>query len=99
VVAPDLSGFVHCLDAGTGKRLWVYDMFAACWGSPMIVDGTIFVGDEDGDLTVMKLGREEDVIEEKMFSSSVYSTPTVAHGKMFVSDRSRLYCFDLKPGE
>ncbi|MFH5806596.1 PQQ-binding-like beta-propeller repeat protein [Alienimonas sp. DA493] len=95
VIAPDLSGFVHCLDAETGKRLWVYDMFAACWGSPMVADGKIFVGDEDGDLTVMELGREENVIEEKMFSSSVYSTPTIAHGKMFVSDRSRLYCFDV----
>ena len=99
VIAPDLSGFVHCLDAKTGKRQWVYDMFAACWGSPTVADGKIFVGDEDGDLTVMELGREENVIEEKAFPSSVYSTPTIAHGKMFVSDRSRLYCFDLKPSE
>jgi len=96
VVAPDLSGFVHCLDAETGKRLWVYDMFAACWGSPMIADGKVYIGDEDGDLTVLTLDREENLLEEKPFPSSVYSTPTIAHGKMFVSDRSRLYCFDLK---
>ena len=96
LIAPDLSGFVHCLDAKTGKRLWVYDMFAACWGSPMVADGKIFVGDEDGDLTVMELSREENVIEEKPFPSSVYSTPTIAHGKLFVSDRSKLYCFELK---
>ena len=96
VVAPDLSGFVHCLDFETGKRLWVYDMFAACWGSPMVADGKIFVGDEDGDLTVMELGKEEKVIEEKLFTSSVYSTPTIANGRMYVSDRSRLYAFDLK---
>ena len=95
VVAPDLSGFVHGLDFETGKRLWVYDMFAACWGSPMVADGKIFVGDEDGDLTVMELGREETVLEEKLFSSSVYSTPTIANGRMYVSDRSRLYAFDL----
>ena len=96
VIAPDLSGFVHCLDAKTGERQWVYDMFAACWGSPTVADGHIFVGDEDGDLTVMTLGREEDVVEEKLFTSSVYSTPTIANGRMYVSDRSRLYAFDLK---
>ena len=96
VVMPDLSGFVHCVDFKTGKRLWVHDMFAACWGSPMIADGKIFIGDEDGELTILGLGQTEDEQEVKSFDSSIYSTPTIANGKMFVSDRSRLYCFKVK---
>ena len=28
VVAPDSSGFVHCLDARTGRRLWFHDLEA-----------------------------------------------------------------------
>ncbi len=100
VIAPDLSGFVHCLDAKTGQRQWVFDMFAACWASPMVADGKIFVGNEDGNLTVMDLAREENVIEEKRFPSAVYSTPSIVHGnRMFVTDRSKLYCFDLQPAE
>lgn len=97
VYAPDLSGFLHCVDFKTGKRHWEYDAFAAIWGSPMVVDGYVLLGDEDGDLAVLKEGTEEDVIEEKVFDSSIYSTPTVANGRLFVSDRSRLYCFDLFP--
>ena len=31
----DFSGFLHCLDAATGKEYWVHDMLAAVWGSPM----------------------------------------------------------------
>ena len=96
VIAPDLSGFVHCLDFETGQRYWEYDMFAACWGSPMIADGKVFIGDEDGELTVLKLGKEEDVLAEKVFTSSVYSTPTIAGGRMYVSDRSRLYAIELR---
>lgn len=30
--AADLSGFVYCLDAKTGKHYWTYDAFAAIWG-------------------------------------------------------------------
>lgn len=99
VIAPDLSGFVHCLDVETGKRYWEYDMFAACWGSPMIADGKIFIGDEDGELTVLPLAKElpaEKDLDVKAFDSSIYSTPSIANGNLYLSDRSRLYCFKLK---
>jgi len=95
VYAPDLSGFMHCLDFETGERYWEYDAFAAIWGSPMVVDGKVFLGDEDGDLVILEAGKEENVVGEKLFDSSIYSTPTVANGKMYVSDRSRLYCFEI----
>ncbi len=91
VYAPDLSGFVHCLDFKTGKRYWEHDMFAACWGSPMVVDGKVFVGNEDGMLIILQAGKEKKLLDEKTFSSSIYSTPTIANGNMYVSDRSQLY--------
>ena len=40
----------HCLNAKTGKVNWAYDMLAAAWGSPLIVDGKVYIGDEDGDV-------------------------------------------------
>ena len=36
---PDFSGFLHCLDAKTGQEYWTHDMFAAVWGSTLVVDG------------------------------------------------------------
>ncbi|MFM7804515.1 MAG: PQQ-binding-like beta-propeller repeat protein, partial [Verrucomicrobiota bacterium] len=49
----DFSGFVHCLDAETGKLHWVYDMKAHMWGSTLAADGKVYVGDEDGDFVVL----------------------------------------------
>ncbi|WP_296457453.1 PQQ-binding-like beta-propeller repeat protein [Rubinisphaera sp.] len=95
VYAPDLSGFLHCIDFKTGEQYWEYDAFAAIWGSPMVVDGKVFLGDEDGDLVVLKAGKEEEVLAEILFDSSIYSTPTIANGKIYVADRSRLYCFSI----
>ena len=96
VYAPDLSGFLHCVDFETGEQKWEYDTFAAVWGSPMIVDGHVLLGDEDGELVILKAGDELEEIDTKMFNSSIYSTPTIANGVMFVSDRSRLYAIKLK---
>ncbi len=50
----DFSGLFHCLDAKTGKPHWTYDMLAATWGSPLIVDGKVYIGDEDGDVAIFR---------------------------------------------
>lgn len=96
VYAPDLSGFLHCVDFKTGEKKWVYDTFAAVWGSPMVVDGHVLLGDEDGELVLLEAGPELKELETKIFNSSIYSTPTIANGMMFVSDRSQLYAFKVK---
>ncbi len=89
--APNFSGFFHALDLKTGKLLWEYDMLAAVWGSPYVVDGKVMLGDEDGDLTVLKAGREMEVLSEVGFGNVIYSTPVAANGKLYIMTRSHLY--------
>jgi outer membrane protein assembly factor BamB len=91
VYMADFSGFLHALDAKTGKPFWTHDMFAAMWGSPMYIDGKIYLGDEDGDVVVMQAGRELKVLSEVNMGSSVYSTPVPANGVLFISNRNLLY--------
>jgi len=90
VYEADFSGFLHALDANTGKLYWKHDMFAAVWGSPMLVDGKIYIGDEDGDVLIMQEGKTEKVIAEINMGSSVYSTAVPAHGVLFISNRNQL---------
>ena len=59
----DFAGLVHCLDAKkteNGKPVvyWTHDMFAAAWGSVLIVDGKVYTGDEDGDIAVFALSSD-----------------------------------------
>jgi outer membrane protein assembly factor BamB len=89
--AANFSGFFHALDLKTGELLWEYDMLAAIWGSPYVVDGKVLLGDEDGDLTVMKAGRVKEVLSEINFGNTIYSTPVVANGKLYIMTRSHLY--------
>ena len=91
VYEPDFSGFLHCLDAKTGQVYWTHDMFAAVWGSPMLVDGKLYLGDEDGDIVIMQAGKEKKVLAEINMGSSVYSTPVPANGVLFVTNRNQLF--------
>ncbi|MEX2025730.1 MAG: PQQ-binding-like beta-propeller repeat protein, partial [Pirellulaceae bacterium] len=58
LVCPDFSGLVHCLDANSGKAYWTYDMLAASWGSPLIAGDYVYLGDEDGDISIFKLSAD-----------------------------------------
>ncbi|MBI4582551.1 MAG: PQQ-binding-like beta-propeller repeat protein [Planctomycetes bacterium] len=96
VYAADLSGFLNCLDAKTGKPYWKHDALAAVWGSPTVIDGKVFLGDEDGDVVVVKEGRELKVLAENNFGNPVYSTPVAAHGTLYITNRSHLYAIQQK---
>jgi outer membrane protein assembly factor BamB len=86
----DFSGFLHCLDIKTGKPYWVHDMLAAIWGSPIVIDGKVYLGDEDGDVIVMEASKEQKVIATMNMGSSVYSTPVPANGALFIVNRNQL---------
>ena len=64
---------------------------AASWGSPLIADGKVYIGDEDGDITIFKLSAEKDIIAEISMKSAVYSTPIVANGVLYLANKSALY--------
>ena len=91
VYAANFSGFFHALDLATGEMLWEYDTLAAVWGSPYVVDGKVMIGDEDGDLSVLKTGRQMEVLSEINFGNTIYSTPVAANGTLYIMTRSHLY--------
>ncbi len=51
---PELPGYVHCLDARTGRHIWQYDTKTSVWGSCYAVDGKVLVGTDNGDLFVWR---------------------------------------------
>ena len=90
----DLSGFVYCFDAKTGQQHWKYDAFAAIWGSPFYVDGKVYIGDEDGDIAVLKAGKKMELLAEMNLGAAVYTTPLVAEGVMYIVTRTTLVAIE-----
>ena len=88
-----LSGFLHALDPETGEEFWTYDAFAAVWGSPYVVDGKVFLGDEDGDIVVLRAGQEMEVIGEYNLGAAVYCTPVAQDGVLYILTRNRIWAF------
>jgi len=87
----DFSGFLHCLDESTGKPYWTHDLLSAVWGSPMVIDGKVYLGDEDGDVVVLEASKEKKLIAQMNMGSSVYATVVPANGTLFVMNRNQLW--------
>jgi len=87
----DLSGFVYCLDLKTGVQHWKYDTFAAIWGSPFVADGKVYIGDEDGDVAILKAGTKFELLNEINMGSAVYTTPIAQDGMLYIGTRNILY--------
>jgi outer membrane protein assembly factor BamB len=91
VIAPDISGLVHCLDAETGKKYWTHDTLASIWASPLIADGKVYVANEDGNVNVFELAKQKKLLAEHQFNQSIGSSPVYANGVLYVMTHSELY--------
>jgi outer membrane protein assembly factor BamB len=92
----DFSGFLHALDAKTGKPYWTHDMLAAVWASPVVIGDKVYLGDEDGDVVVLQHGKEKKLLGEMNMGSSVYCSVVAAHDTLFIANRNQLFAIAAK---
>ncbi|HSN87603.1 MAG TPA: PQQ-binding-like beta-propeller repeat protein [Thermoanaerobaculia bacterium] len=97
--ASDLSGYLYALDAKTGQHYWTHNTYAAIWGSPFVADGKVYLGDEDGDVVVLKTGKKMEVLHEVNMGSSVYTTPVAKDGVLYINTRSKLFALEEGAGK
>lgn len=92
----DFSGVLHCLDAKTGVAHWTHDMLAASWASPLIADGKVYIGDEDGDITIFKheVSDKIQIIAEINLGSALYTTPVAANESIYIANRNRIFAIE-----
>lgn len=96
VYAADFSGYLHCLDAETGKQYWAHDTEAEIWGSPMWIDGKVYVGNGDGDVYIFQAGREDKILAKHSMGAPVYGTPVLSHGTMYILSLNKLFAIGPK---
>lgn len=96
VLVSDFSGQIHCVDVKTGKQLWVHDTLSRIWGSTLVADGKVYIGTEDGELVILKEGRELEEVGTAQFTGPIYSSPVAANGRLYIQTQTHLYAFEKK---
>ena len=89
VIVPDLEGLLHCVDAATGKPLWIYNLSDDVFSSPMIIGDRIYMATQST-FSVFALSQEKQLIGTYDLSGTE-SSPVFANGTLYVMTKARLY--------
>lgn len=90
VIAGGYDGIVHCLDAKTGHAYWRHDLNGRVYSSPLIVDGKIYVGSEEGEMFIFALSREKSLLFTHEFRGPIWSSPIFANGVLYLAVHGEL---------
>jgi outer membrane protein assembly factor BamB len=86
------AGYVSCLEAKTGKRLWMKKLGRRHSASPVLAEGRLYFPDDDGTTWVLAAGREFKVLAKNTLGEECYASPAVSRGQMFLRTLHHLWC-------
>jgi outer membrane protein assembly factor BamB len=86
------AGYLSCLEAKTGKRVWMRPLGRRHSASPVLVEGHLIVPDDDGNTWVVKAGPKFEVVHKNVLGESIYASPAVSRGQLFLRGKKHLYC-------
>jgi outer membrane protein assembly factor BamB len=91
VFVADCDGYVHCVDAGTGKPYWTHDTGDEIWASTLVADGKVYIGTRRGNFWVFAADRNKKIISSVKLDSPIHGSPVAANGVLYITTMKKLY--------
>ncbi len=98
----DNGANLFAFEIATGKEAWRLNLGTIQKASPVLADGKLYVGTENGKFFILKPGPDkgevldEDVLGDPANPEVIVASPAVANGKVFFASMDNLYCIGKK---
>lgn len=98
----DNGANLAAFDVNTGKQLWLKNLGTIQKSSPVLADGKLYVGTENGKFFILKpssTGAEildEDQLGTAALPEAIIASPAVSNGRVYVVSDSNLYAIGKK---
>ncbi len=87
------GGIGTCFDAATGKIHWTERIDGNYSASPLFADGHIYVGNQEGTLSVLKPGPSFEVVATSQLDGSIMASPIAMNNALVIRSDKALYRF------
>jgi hypothetical protein len=98
----DNGANLAAFDANTGNRLWLFNLGTIQKASPVLADGKLYVGSENGRFWILRPGPDkpvvldEDQLGTEQTPEPIIASPAVADGRVYLATMDNLYCIGPK---
>lgn len=90
------NGVVSCVEMESGKNLWTKRVGDNYSGSPICVNGIIYILNEQGDIRSIDASPDYHLYPKTELGDPSHSTPSVANGRLYFRTYHKLFCFAAK---
>jgi outer membrane protein assembly factor BamB len=101
----DNGANLAAFDVSTGKQLWLQNLGTIQKASPVLADGKLYVGTENGKFFILKPSAsgvqilDEDQLGTGARPEAIIGSVAVSNGRIFVVSDSALYCIGQKAAQ
>jgi outer membrane protein assembly factor BamB len=98
----DNGGIMFAFDAKSGKRLWEENLGTIQKSSPVLADGKIYVGTENGKLFIIRPHADRaEILDQDLLGTpdspeAIIASPAVARGRVYVTSMAATYAIGPK---
>lgn len=98
----DNGANLGAFDAATGKQVWMQNLGTIQKASPVLADGKLYVGTENGKFFIIKPGPtgaqvlDSDQLGTEQQPEAIIASVAVSDGRVFLVSDSALYCIGKK---
>lgn len=101
----DNGANIAAFDVSSGKRLWLQNLGTIQKASPVLADGKLYVGTENGKFFILKPSEtgaeilDQDQLGTEAQPESIIASAAISNGRVFVVSDSGLYCIGKKTNQ
>ncbi|UCG56662.1 MAG: PQQ-like beta-propeller repeat protein [Phycisphaerales bacterium] len=89
------GGVAFCYRAATGAVLW-QEKLGRHHASPVLVTGLVFFINDEGQVNVIRPGKQFDRVAQYELGESCYASPAISNGQVFLRGFKHLFCIGAK---
>ena len=85
-------GVFAAFDAHTGNMYWEAEFNEGFYSSPIVAGNKIYAADMSGEVHIIKVDREYELIASNTIGEKITTTPAFNNGRMYVRANNLLFC-------
>lgn len=85
------NGVLSAYDAKTGENIYQQRLPTSFSASPVAANGKLYLSSEDGDVFVVKAGRQYELLSRNVMGQPLMATPALTEGMLIVRGENSIY--------